>query len=90
MKLEELRKVCEWATPGPWKAEHKEGVSLVEADFTSVSADCSCVDADFIATFNPAYVLKLLAVVEALQYHIEQTRPIQQSTDALAALEDKS
>lgn len=77
MNLTDLRKICEAATPGPWttdefsdewflKTNHKYAVNCP-------SIRIACIEglgqeykdtAEFIATFNPAFVLKLLAVVE--------------------------
>jgi len=75
MTLDELRKIAEAATPGPW---HSPGLGeihdvshflIVDVQFNDGSGDDSVgngkqEDADFIATFNPQMIHKLLAVVE--------------------------
>ena len=83
MNLEVLKNICEAATTGPWIAIHdRTGVGRPFAMVNSKDA-CICNEpspdqplsnkafydhnAEFIATFNPAFCLKLLAVAEALE-----------------------
>lgn len=79
MKIEELRKIVAAATPGPWVTpEWDDGVwtePRAEKSGCICKLDCSCVqnpnkdpDAQFITTFSPSLVARLLDVVEAAQY----------------------
>lgn len=72
MDLDKLKKVAEAATPGPWEnfrvfqgEEVRAGLDREYPQFVARAAEY--VDGRFIATFNPALVVKLLAVVEAAE-----------------------
>ncbi len=72
--LPALRAIAEKATPGPWHWVHiKSGFELDTANLETVilraedhwsTAEPTDEDAEFIATFNPATVLQLLALLE--------------------------
>ena len=67
--LAALKQVCEAATPGPWVAEPGNFIAVPDG---RVIAEVPCQgandkDIDFIATFNPVVVLRLLAVVAEYQ-----------------------
>jgi hypothetical protein len=68
-----LRDIIEHATPGPWRRDGAEGMGrYVYTAQPSPGADIAEVlyndeDAEFIATFDPAMVGRLLDVVEAAQ-----------------------
>jgi hypothetical protein len=72
MNLTNLRKIAEAATPGPWDTKEDECNGKDEAwcywhrvgPFSLMGEKLNHNDR-FIATFNPAMILKLLAVVEA-------------------------
>ncbi len=72
---EALERVCKAATPGPWEAMFVFGSSdlpvCVEADngfeIVQITERCSPQPSDdvrHIATFNPAFVLELLAALK--------------------------
>jgi len=78
-RLEELRRIAEAATPGPWwvdgwEARTKDGdrfIANIAPAFQGASPDASCweVDANIqhIAAFDPPTVLALLDEIERLQ-----------------------
>lgn len=88
MKLSDLRAICEAATPGPWRwgafgsfvlvANHgRRDVILADAktrgdDGRLQKAAPHHPNMAFIEHFNPARVLKLLAVVEAAKPFTEE------------------
>ena len=72
MSLTDLKRICEEATPGPWLQVIHPWHSAVECDIAHGLSQNEITphvrlmaDSEFIATFNPAFVAKLLAVVEA-------------------------
>jgi len=74
--LEESRKVCEAATPGPYvslNALPRPGY-IVENAEVRVCDVHSAADATFIAHFNPVTVRKMLAVVEATKKYRDYER----------------
>jgi hypothetical protein len=80
--VEELRKIAEAATPGPWSAlcnAHKQLVQEVDAQgrWGLYVADTSMLDqgwenAAFIATFNPAFVRELLSSYSQMREALEE------------------
>ena len=78
-RLEELRRIAEAATPGPWwvdgwEARTKDGdrfIASIAPAFQGASPDASCweVDANIqhIAAFDPTTCLALLDRIEALE-----------------------
>lgn len=71
MELNELRKVAESATPGPWEIDNLDRV--VRTRDRGIVHDDSCADSEewlantdapFIATFDPPSVLALLSRLE--------------------------
>jgi len=78
--LKELNAICDAATPGPWETDCEthdvphQDIRIMRGtrSICKVWIDDACYDenpqqennANFIAQFNPAYILKLLAVVE--------------------------
>ena len=65
-----LRTVAEAATPGPWRKSSPISIVADEGNICGVhdggKSGTRCIaDADYLATFDPPTVLKLLAVVEA-------------------------
>lgn len=96
--MDELRKIVNEATPGPWKRDGREGLTRFvytefDAHLDDPGADIAKVlyhdpDADFIATFDPQVVEALLDVVEgaytALEY--DDTEDLQAAVNAFDAL----
>ena len=82
-RLQELRRIAEAATPGPWTSpwEQKDGFDPEEYGFYGASGDkivgllwydgwhleCSEENARHIATFDPTTVLALLDEIERLR-----------------------
>lgn len=72
MKLDELRKIAEAATPGPWQIEYQRVVDCIPAlgyNFDKVIADTvptnnGGANLKYIAAFNPATALRLLELIE--------------------------
>lgn len=64
MNIKELRKIAEAATPGPWQAGNKYFGTDKGSQSEMLGEACQN-NAAYIATFNPAFVSKLLDVVEA-------------------------
>jgi len=62
--LDQLRKLAEKASPGPWRCnDHLPGNEVLtyhEQDAVVVAFDMRCQDARFIAAANPAVVIALL------------------------------
>ncbi len=78
---EDLRRIAEAATPGPWLCDEKKQIGTVsDADDQSYGmliphADAySHKDADFIAVFNPATALSLLNSLAAKDAEIAELR----------------
>lgn len=99
MKLEEMRRVCEAATPGPWrfKREDEPGEVREAVVFGVDTVSEGCVsdrislyreeDARFIAMAR-AVIPKLLAVAEAAKADFEDyPEELKRTHAALAALE---
>lgn len=98
MSLADDRAICEAATPGPWAADKTE-VILVDPTGEWIATlggiyggetEGAYEDAAFIAHFNPAYVSKLLDVVEAAgeaERYVFSHPARTDLADALAALE---
>jgi len=64
----ELRKLAEDATPGPWiKRGYVLGIGCGVDGVTAVAHHTTSADADFIAAANPAAVLELIDYVEYLR-----------------------
>lgn len=86
-RLEELRRIAEAATPGPWTSpwEQKDGLDPEEYGFYGASGDkivgllwcdgwhleCSEENARHIATFDPPTVLALLDEIERLRQTVD-------------------
>lgn len=73
----ELKKLAEYATPGPWVAQHpnagQRGSEVAsEGGLNQVCADLGPSNALYIAAANPAAVLALIAEVEALRKDAER------------------
>ena len=74
MNLTQLKSICEAATPGPWKKEDScYGEEEVWGFWHRVGpfeliGKTMDENSTFIATFNPATIAKILAVVEAAEY----------------------
>lgn len=96
MNLEDLKKLCQEATPGPWGLKEH---GLVSSSFPNscgenyqIAGDIDEQDADFIAAAREA-LPKLIAVAEAARvvaagfrrFYDENEQPL---VDALAALEE--
>lgn len=95
-KFDELKKLAEAASPGPWKYEvTSDGYSVSNSGFTLFSQEPydnhppSDDDAEFIAAANPAAILELLAIqaqlVAALQSingWIDPDGPVAKKIDA--------
>ena len=65
MNTEELKRLAEAATPGPWtKREYILGIGCGVDGVTAVAHHTTSSDADFIAAANPATVLELIAEIE--------------------------
>jgi len=70
--FDELEKIAKEATPGPWGKENNDRF-LVGSDVThcevakaaGASKENTKANQEFIATFNPTLILKLLDVVKA-------------------------
>lgn len=91
-RLQELRRIAEAATPGPWTSpwEQKDGLDPEEYGFYGASGDkivgllwydgwhleCSEENARHIATFDPPTVLAMLDEIERLRREIS----VQQTT----------
>jgi hypothetical protein len=79
--LEELKRLAQEATPGPWYAGEKERWQMADGRFIRTSVDKSGTalvlvgnsNADFIAAANPAAVLALIERVETLEWNYAQT-----------------
>jgi hypothetical protein len=79
LDLKALRKLCEEATPGPWRVvahEHGTATSL-EPNVMWFEDDggdlCpTSEDLDFIAAANPATVLRLLDLVDSLRRDLNE------------------
>jgi len=69
MNINDLRKVAEAATPGPWPHTKEmyrcEAPHFIDIEFPGFKTMLiKPADAEHVVTFNPALVLQLLAVVE--------------------------
>ena len=68
MNIEELKRLAEDATPGPWiKRGYVPGIGCGVDGVTAVAHHTTRADADFIAAANPAAVLELIDYVEYLR-----------------------
>lgn len=69
MKLSDLKKIAEGATPGPWHRKLEMGSFVWAGTDGGMKRICGTTrdNAKHIATFNPSLVLKLLAVVDAAE-----------------------
>lgn len=72
----ELKKLADYATPGPWVAQHpnagQRGYEVASGDgLNQVCADLGPSNALYIATANPESVLELINEVEALKDQLE-------------------
>ena len=69
MNIEELKRLAEAATPGPWS--HREYVAGigdgVDSDMFHVADDMNTEDAIYVAAANPAAVLELIDYVQSLE-----------------------
>lgn len=96
--MNELRKIAEAATPGPWRHGCLPGINrrdnrVIGPDWDTV-LDCDDMafeDALHIATFDPELVGALLDVAESAQHHHpcdENCLPVslREALDRLAAL----
>ena len=64
-QINELRKIAEDATPGPWiKRGYVPGIGCGVDGVTAVAHHTTSADADFISAANPAAVLELIAEIE--------------------------
>lgn len=75
----ELKRLAEYATPGPWVAQHpnagQRGSEVAsEGGLNQVCADLGPSNALYIAAANPAAVLAMIAEVEALRKDAERYR----------------
>ena len=98
MTLDEMKRVAEAATPGPWQHDISErgnwdrvwlpAWTQGEQRHIEASHDVSRArdDAAFIATFDPPTVRALLAVVEAAKDHAGENLVARPLVRALAAL----
>ena len=60
-QINELRKLAEDATPGPWiKRGYVPGIGCGVDGVTAVAHHTTSADADFIAAANPAAILALI------------------------------
>lgn len=89
--LEELRRLAEQATPGPW-AWSGRGNGYIRADKQTV-ADMryrnGAKDAPYIAAANPATILSLLDQIEELRELLARSRNLGgEASDRVAALEE--
>jgi len=67
-QINELRKLAEDATPGPWiKRGYVPGIGCGVDWVTAVAHHTTSADADFIAAANPAAMLELIDYVEYLR-----------------------
>ena len=70
--LAQLKAICEAATPGPWRVikcqqnDYRSIAFSTKRNESYTTSPLEISDAEFIAKFNPAFVLKLLAVAEAV------------------------
>ena len=69
MNIEELKRLAEAATPGPWYVGFFGKFCVV-----GIGSDMQEPDAKYIAAANPAAVLELIAEVERLQEELELER----------------
>jgi len=76
MQIDELIKIANAATPGPWEHVHvyagEEVIYQSELNLCVASLR-SQFDAKHIATFSPEMVLKLLDCAEALEFYADQS-----------------
>ena len=100
-KVEELRKLAEAATPGPWK-KTKSGEVIApyrNRGFASVlccvdencgdgaKANLNPVDTDFIAAANPQTVIAMCALLEQMRDALVIGHQSKFSNEALAAFD---
>jgi hypothetical protein len=103
MNLDELKRIAEAATPGPWSWQERgyiENYDVLADDRFITCGDsreeCNGAigkqdDAAFIATFNPSRIAKLLAVVKAARdlLDAESWGPVHVRLDAALDALDK-
>lgn len=80
---DDLRKLAEAATPGPWQKIDDTGIWAVCSDMHRVGIDFNESDAAFIAAANPAKIIELLDAIEA------QRKLLEQSYDTIKIIRDK-
>ena len=67
-QINELRKLAEDATPGPWiKRGYVPGIGCGVDGVTAVAHHTTSADADFIAAANPAAILAMIAEIDSLR-----------------------
>ena len=67
-QINELRKLAEDATPGPWiKRGYVPGIGCGVDGVTAVAHHTTSADADFISAANPAAILALIAEIDSLR-----------------------
>ncbi len=70
MKIEEIEKLCDRATSGPWYVGARDMTKHTVGPLTETVASLDFEygdDADFIAALNPETVKKLLAIAKAAE-----------------------
>lgn len=92
VNIDDLRKIAEEATPGPWitggELPGSDGVffgTAVDPDDPDepgiLLGEAYAPDAEFIATFNPETVLALLDRVETAEQALQRVRAIAEAYD---------
>ena len=74
-QINELRKLAQAATPGPWiKRGYVLGIGCGVDGVTAVAHHTTSADADFIGAANPAAILALIQQRDELLAALEQER----------------
>jgi hypothetical protein len=84
-QINELRKLAEDATPGPWiKRGYVPGIGCGVDWVTAVAHHTTSADADFIAAANPAAVLELIRQRDELLASLKEARELVEDWGAYA------
>jgi hypothetical protein len=71
--VEELRKIAEAATDGPWRrGSGRDAQTVFDAQARVVADKCGYNDGFFIAAFNPQAVLELLSSYSQMREALEE------------------
>ena len=74
-QINELRKLAEAATPGPWiKRGYVPGIGCGVDGVTAVAHHTTSADADFISAANPAAILALIQQRDELMEALKDAR----------------